>query len=70
MIREVRSYGCNGPNNPNEKRCKAYCRSQKYRTGFCSEVTGYKDCVCSKLPLSKSKLFKLRRPLPTISDRF
>jgi hypothetical protein len=46
--RELRSYGCNGPNNRDEHRCRLHCRSEGYKTGFCSAFTNYRDCVCFK----------------------
>ncbi len=44
--RQIRSYGCNGPNRKNEDRCKKHCRNAGYKNGVCSEFTNYRDCVC------------------------
>ncbi len=53
--RPIRSFGCDGPNHRNEYRCRLHCRSEGYRTGFCSAFTKFKDCVCSRSPISRSK---------------
>jgi hypothetical protein len=53
--RHIRSFGCNGQNHRNEYRCKLHCRNHGYKTGFCSAFTSYKDCVCSRSSISKSK---------------
>jgi hypothetical protein len=53
--RQIRSFGCNGPNHRNEYRCRLHCRSQGYKTGACSPYTNFQDCVCFKSSISKSK---------------
>jgi hypothetical protein len=53
--RQIRSFGCNGPNHRNERRCRLHCRSEKYKSGSCSPFTNFQVCVCSGSPISKSR---------------
>ncbi len=56
--RQIRSFGCNGPNHRNEYRCRLHCRSEGYKSGSCSPFTNFQVCVCSKSPISKSRDMK------------
>ncbi len=44
--REIRSFGCDGPNHRDEHQCRLRCRSVGYKTGYCSVFTNYKHCFC------------------------
>jgi hypothetical protein len=71
-MRETRSFGCNGPKQRKEERCRKHCRSHGYNIGVCSEITNYQDCVCSrssssKSSRSKSKFIKLSKVFLNIS---
>ena len=54
IIREARSFGCNGPNDKNAYRCKMHCRNRSYKSGRCSKSSNYTRCVCYKSSDSKS----------------
>ncbi len=48
VIREVRSFGCNGINDKNGYRCRSHCRSRNYKSGRCSKASNYTRCMCYK----------------------
>ncbi|UJR16833.1 hypothetical protein I4U23_003732 [Adineta vaga] len=39
-------WGCNGPNNINNHKCRVHCRTRGYRNGQCSPLWNYERCVC------------------------
>ena len=53
--RQIRSFGCNGIKDRNEFRCRLHCRSMGYKTGFCTAVTQFEDCVCSRSSPPRSR---------------
>ncbi len=46
--REIRSFGCDGPDHRNKYRCRLHCRHEGYKTGSCTKISNYKECVCLK----------------------
>ncbi len=55
IIREARSFGCNGPNDRNVYRCRMHCKNRNYKSGKCSKSSNYTRCVCSKSVDTKPK---------------
>ncbi len=55
IIREARSFGCNGPDNKDLHRCRMHCRNRNYKSGRCTKASNYTRCVCFKSSDSKSK---------------
>ncbi|CAM4786353.1 unnamed protein product [Rotaria magnacalcarata] len=57
VIRQTRSYGCNGKNNQDREQCKRHCQRRNYYGGRCSKATHYRRCVCYRSSESVSKKF-------------
>ena len=53
IIRETRSFGCNGPNDRDPYRCKSHCRNRHQRSGRCTKQSNYTRCMCFKSSDSK-----------------
>ena len=58
IIRESRSFGCNGINDRNVYRCRLHCRNRNYRSGRCTRSSNYTLCVCYTLPNAPVKFLQ------------
>ncbi|UJR38102.1 hypothetical protein I4U23_030782 [Adineta vaga] len=67
--RHIRGFGCYGPNNRNEYRCRYHCRNLKFKSGFCSRVSDYKECACTQSPTQKSKFRQIFPPTSTVTKK-